>query len=95
MLFNSLHFIVFFPGVLLLNFITPLRFRYLVLLACSYYFYMCWNAKYALLLLFSTVVTYLSGLLIKRYEGARGRQKLCVALSFILNLAVLFLVMPL
>lgn len=90
MLFNSLHFILFFPVVLLLNFITPLRFRYLVLLACSYYFYMCWNAKYALLLLFSTAVTYLSGLLIKRYEGARGKQKLCVALSFILNLAVLF-----
>jgi len=90
MLFNSLHFIVFFPVVLLLNFITPLRFRYLILLACSYYFYMCWNAKYALLLLFSTVVTYLSGLLIKRYEGHNSKQKLCVAFSFILNLAVLF-----
>ena len=75
----------------------PKRVKYLWLLVCSYYFYMCWNAKYALLLLFSTAVTYSSGLLLelaktKLPEGKRqtGCKKAVVALSFILNLAVLF-----
>ena len=50
---------------------------------------MCWKAKYAILLLFSTVVTYLSGLLI--YKTPKTNLKKCVvALSFILNLGILF-----
>ena len=32
------------------------------LLAASYYFYMCWNAQYALLIAASTLVTYLCAL---------------------------------
>lgn len=62
MLFNSLQFLIFFPIVILICFILPARIRYLWLLAASYYFYACWDARYLLLLLFSTVVTYLSGL---------------------------------
>ena len=72
MLFNSLNYLVFFPIVLLFYFVLPKKVRYLWLLAASYYFYACWNAKYALLLLFSTGVTYLSGLLI---ASARKRGK--------------------
>ena len=68
MLFNSIHFLVFFPIVTLIYFIIPKKIRYIWLLAASYYYYMCWNAKYALLLLFSTAVTYLSGLLMDSFE---------------------------
>ena len=96
MLFNSLEFIVFFPLVVAVNFLLPKRVRYLWLLAASYYFYMCWNAEYALLLLFSTAVTFLSGTAME-WVKCRGydevkctrRKKLCVAVSFTLNLAVL------
>ena len=63
MLFNSVSFIVFFPIVVLLYFAIPKKIRYLWLLAASYFFYMCWNAKYALLLFYSTDVTYISSLL--------------------------------
>ena len=55
MLFNSLNYLVFFPVVLLLYFVLPKKVRYLWLLGASYYFYACWNAKYALLLLFSKI----------------------------------------
>ena len=48
---------------MLLYFVIPRKVKYLWLLAASYYFYMGWNAKYALLIAFSTVVTWLSGLL--------------------------------
>lgn len=96
MLFNSLQFLVFFPIVTLLYFAIPHRLRYLWLLGASYYFYMCWNPKYALLMGTSTLITYLSGLLIdysNRLEDEKKRvfqKKLWVALSFCSNLAILF-----
>ena len=97
MLFNSQEFLIFLPIVVLIYFLIPNRIKYLWLLVCSYYFYMCWNAKYALLLLFSTAVTYASGLLLelaktKLPDGSRKLRwkKAVVSLSFILNLAVLF-----
>ncbi|HRZ39470.1 MAG TPA: MBOAT family protein, partial [Candidatus Omnitrophota bacterium] len=50
MLFNSPQFIIFFPIVVLLYFLCPYRFRWVLLLCASYYFYMCWEARYALLM---------------------------------------------
>lgn len=97
MLFNSLHFLIFFPIVVGIYYLVPYKFRNYWLLAASYYFYMCWNAKYAVLILFSTVITYLSGIAIEKVKQAgleedlcRRRKKVCVAISFILNLSVLF-----
>ncbi|MBR1865279.1 MAG: MBOAT family protein [Lachnospiraceae bacterium] len=95
MLLNSFVFLIFFPIVCILYYIIPYRFRHIFLLIASYYFYMCWNAKYALLMLTSTVITYLSGLLIHRanqipHESKREKyRKLCVLVSFSLNLAIL------
>lgn len=89
MLFNSLEFLIFFPIVTLVYFLIPPKYRYLWLLGASYYFYSCWNAQYALLMATSTVITYLSGVFISRVKSDRGR-KLSVAVSFILNLAILF-----
>ena len=63
MLFNSVEFLLFFPAVLLLYFIIPtLKLKNLFLLVASYFFYMCWNPEYALLIFTSTLVTWLSGL---------------------------------
>ncbi len=89
MLFNSLEFLIFFPIVVLAYFLIPQRVRYLWLLGASYYFYMCWNAEYALLMATSTVITWLSGIFIGRAKTGRGK-KLTVAASFVLNLAILF-----
>lgn len=89
MLFNSLEFLIFFPIVVLAYFLIPKKVRYLWLLCASYYFYMCWNAEYALLIATSTVITWLSGIFIARAKTQRGR-KLTVAASFVLNLAILF-----
>lgn len=95
MLFNSFEFLIFFPAVVLGYYVIPHKFRYLWLLAASYYFYMGWNPAYALLLLFSTTVTYASGLCIEFFRsGSRDSEKarrMCVAASFVLNLSVLFL----
>ncbi len=93
MLFNSFHFLIFFPTVTFIYFIVPRKIRYLWLLAASYYFYMSWNAAYALLIAFSTIVTWLSGYLLGKYpqtrEGSSRIRKWIVAVSFIVNLGIL------
>ena len=97
MLFNSLHFLIFFPAVVLIYYLISDKFKYLWLLAASYYFYMSWNAKYGLLLLTATFITYLSGMALERAGGIdrdggknTGRRKAIVAASFILCLGLLF-----
>lgn len=87
MLFNSFHFLIFFPIVTLIYFLIPYRIRWMWLLITSYYFYMCWNPKYAILIATSTLITYLSGILI---SNSKDKKKLWVALSFISNLGILF-----
>ena len=97
MLFNSIHFLIFFPIVVFIYFVIPNKIKYIWLLIASYYFYMCWNAKFALLILLSTIITYASGILIEKVKHLEWNEqkiikykKTIVALSFILNLAILF-----
>lgn len=97
MLFNSLDFLIFFPIVVIVYYIFPDKIKYLWLLVTSYYFYMCWNAKYALLILASTIITYVSGLLIEKVKHTNydETKQIClkkwvVAGSFIINLGILF-----
>ena len=62
----------------------------MLLLIASYYFYMNWEPTYALLLLTSTIVTYLTAFGIERFEEKR-KKKLCLVSSLVLNLTILFL----
>ena len=97
MLFNSTDFLIFFPIVVAVYYAIPEKVKSLWLLLASYYFYMCWNAKYALLILASTVLTYLSGVMMERIKQQdctdavkQRRKKLVVAASFVSNLGILF-----
>lgn len=89
MLFNSLHFFVFFPIVVALYFALPHRFRWVLLLAASYYFYMCWKWRYAVLLVASTSIDYCAGLVLLR-TSVPWKRRLCLVLSLGANLAILF-----
>lgn len=96
MLFNSIEFIAFFPIVTILYYVIPSRARYLWLLGASYYFYMGWNAQYAVLLMSVTLVTYCSGLIIGRYNQHRGSnsvryRKIALTGSCFVTLFVLFI----
>lgn len=97
MLFNSIDFLLFFPAVLIMYYILPKRIKMYWLLIASYYFYMCWNAKYAVLIFISTVITYTSGYFLEKcrtIEGDAKRRntfrKSIVAVSLISNLGILF-----
>lgn len=89
MLFNSLHFLIFFPIVLAAFFALPHRFRWILLVAASYYFYMAFKPEYALILLFLTIVDYWAALLMDRTDDERKR-KLYLYGSLVSNLGLLF-----
>ena len=87
MLFNSLPFLLFFPVICLLYWLTPDRYRNGLLLIASYYFYMSWEPAYALLILFTSVSTWYCGIKIGNDEAHRSLYiKLCLAI----NLLILF-----
>lgn len=90
MLFNSVDFLLFFPIVVGLYFIVPRKMRYIVLLVASYYFYMSWNPKYALLIGFSTVVTWGCSLIMCKVQDD-SKKRLCLILNCVVNLGILFI----
>jgi alginate O-acetyltransferase complex protein AlgI len=74
MSFQSLHFFLFFLLVLVLNQALRNRFnaRKSMLLVGSYYFYMCWDWRFASLVVLVTVVNYVAG---ARIAAARTPQE--------------------
>ncbi|HPO11986.1 MAG TPA: MBOAT family O-acyltransferase [Candidatus Hydrogenedentes bacterium] len=89
MLFNSLHFAVFFPVVTAVYFAVPWRWRWAWLLAASYYFYMVWEPGYVVLLWCSTLTVYATALLMGRAQNQRSRRVYLIV-SLCVNLGLLF-----
>ncbi len=90
MLFNTYQYLVFLPLVVLVYYLLPHKYRWILLLASSYYFYMCWKAEYLILILVSTGIDYFASLRMSRLTEKRKRKKYLV-LSIITNLGILFL----
>ncbi len=89
MLFNSLEFLIFFPTVVLFYFAIPHRFRWMLLLAASYYFYMSWKAEYVVLILLSTLIDYVAGIQMGKSKNRAQRRKYLI-FSLCGNLGILF-----
>src|SRR5262245_33178279 len=89
MVFSSTTFLfLFLPVVLLIYFISPTRFKNLVLLAASLLFY-AWGEKFfTVLMLVSIVLNYASALLIERYRERRLDRAVLTA-SLVANLGLL------
>ena len=89
MIFNSIDFIFFLPIVIILYYLTPQKFRWILLLAASYYFYMSWKVEYIFLIIFSTLIDYSSGLMMAKFTTRKKRLPFLI-LSLISNLGLLF-----
>ena len=85
--FNSIQFLLFYPIVAVLNFVVPRKYRWIPLLIASYYFYMTWSARLFFLILFTTGVSFASGILI---EKKPKHKKLWMIISVVASLSVLF-----
>lgn len=91
MLFNSVEFLLFLPVVFLLYWYVfrPLRWQNLFVVMASYVFYGWWDWRFLILIAFTTLCSYVSGILLERAEGKRTRQKWISAANIIINLSIL------
>lgn len=90
-LFNSLDFLIFLPIVFILHWICPQKFRWLVLLIASYFFYMYWNWKLVFLILTTTCISYACGILLEKYYDKLKIKKLILSVTLITCLGILLL----
>lgn len=91
MLFNSVNFALFLPIVFIIYwFVTNknLKAQNILLLLSSYFFYACWDWRFLFLLVFSTVLDYLTGL---KMEDAKSQKtkKFWFWTSIVINLGFL------
>ena len=87
MLFNSLSYMAFLPVVFIIYWLIPSKYRKWLLLVASYYFYMSWDAKYVVLILFTTAVSYIAALCLEKKKT--GKKYILVGAA-IICLSVLF-----
>ncbi len=90
MIYNSIPFAVFLPIIFILYWICPSKYRYLFLLAASFYFYMYMDPKYIFFLLGTVTVSYLLALAL---DSARDvfRKKLYLFIGILALIGVLAL----
>ena len=88
MLFNSLHYLIFFPIVVLLYYSIPHRYRWGMLLAASYYFYASWRVEYLGLIILSTLIDYWAALRMGVLPTKKERRPYLI-LSILVNIGIL------
>lgn len=91
MLFNSFEFLFFLPIVFVLYWFVfkPRRWQNLLVVIASYVFYGWWDWRFLFLIAFTSICSFVSGLLIERFEGRRNWQKTVSATNIIINLGIL------
>jgi alginate O-acetyltransferase complex protein AlgI len=87
MLFNSIHFLLFFIVVTYIYFKLGLTGRWQLLLGASCYFYMIFKPEYILILFLTIVIDYFAGIWIQKALGSQ--RKLLLILSLISNIGIL------
>lgn len=91
MVFNSVEFLIFLPIVTLLHFVISHKFRWILLLVSSYYFYIAWNFKLVWLILCTTLISYLTALILKKTHNPKLKKiELAIALACCLGILVFF-----
>lgn len=88
MLFNSVDYLIFFTAVVAVYYAIPSRWRWVLLLVASYFFYMCWKAEYAFLILFTTLVDYFAGIKMGTFSSRKARKPYLL-LSVLANIGML------
>ena len=87
MLFNSLTYLLFFPIICILYWSIIPKYRNVILLIASYYFYMSWEPTYAVLIMITSLSTWGCALLTDKNEE---HKKVIITSCIIINLFILF-----
>ncbi|MBR3075922.1 MAG: MBOAT family protein [Bacteroidales bacterium] len=92
MLFNSIEFAIFLPVVFLLYWFVfnwNLRLQNLFVVVASYVFYGWWDWRFLLLIAFTSLCSYGSGLLIEKFRDTPRKAKTFNVLNIVINLLIL------
>ena len=92
MLFNSIEFALFLPVVFLLYWFVfnwNLRLQNLFIVVASYVFYGWWDWRFLLLIAFTSLCSYGSGLLIDKFRDTPRKAKAVNVLNIVVNLLIL------
>lgn len=89
MSFNSFYFYPYLAAVLMINYLLPLRKRWIWLLISSYLFYYFIDLRYVYILLACTVSAFLAGRLIEKAQQEKWK-KIWLFIGIGINLALLF-----
>ncbi len=89
MQFTSFEYYIFLPVVATAFFLIPRRYRWALLLAASYFFYMNWNPYYLVLIVGSTLIDYWAALKMEQ-QRERLDRKPYLWISIFANLSLLF-----
>jgi D-alanyl-lipoteichoic acid acyltransferase DltB (MBOAT superfamily) len=89
LLFNSFGFLAFFAALAVLYYILSQRYRWILLLVASLYFYATFRPAYVLLLAGVTLIAYLTGLAVAASSDP-GRRKAIFAAGVTAVLGTLF-----
>jgi D-alanyl-lipoteichoic acid acyltransferase DltB (MBOAT superfamily) len=88
MLFNSFEFLVFFIVVTITYFVLEHKYRWLLLLTASCYFYAAFVPVYLLILFATIVIDYFAGISIEK--ASPGNKKKVLLISILANVGILF-----
>ena len=88
MLFNSLEFLIYLPVVFLLYWFVfkTLKWQNLFIVIASYVFYGWWNWNFLVLIAFTTLCSFFSGLLIEKFSSY---GKIISGINISINLFIL------
>ena len=83
MLFNSIDFAIFLPVVFILYWFVcakRLNLQNILLVGASYFFYALWDWRFLSLIVFSTFLDFIVGILLEK-ERKEGKRKLYLFIS--------------
>lgn len=79
MLFNSVAFATFFTVIFLLHWMLPHRWRWILLLAASGYFYVSWGVQLITWLMVTTLISYSCARAVEGTQDTRRKKRLMAA----------------
>ena len=89
MIFNSIQYGIFLPIVFIIYWSISHKYRWIFLLITSYYFYMSWNVKYVVLILFITGISFAGGIIIDHLKQ-QNKKRLILILGISISIILLF-----
>lgn len=90
MLFNSFSFAIFLPIVFVIYWRIPHKYRWLLTLVASYYFYMSWSTKYVFLILMTTVISYIAAILLEKEDKIKCKKILAIVIGICFGVLFFF-----